>query len=423
MTRSANIIKHVKECTCVQGYLGLCIKNVLGSNTTRYVYSGSKPIAEYVGTTNPTLSTEYIYAGSQLLATIAGSATTYHHPDHLSNRAETNSSGTRTRTFGQLPFGETWYETGTVDKWKFTGYEHDSGTGETGLDYANFRYYASAQGRFMSADFLGGHPGAPQSLNRYAYATNDPLNRVDPLGLDDDTLQNLSPCIPPRPDCIRVTTSWWQPIFVCPSGAYCWAPGPWDEFVVYGGGPIPNLFSGPGVAPQPGPFVRRMLQVQQVIDRILNALNDCSDFFNNSALVGAFGAAGVYDNLNIQIQDNSTATGTYTSQAARSEQASASESPTTVLVWTNCPLGVPMQPANFGGNAGPPALLHIGSFLGGTLGADVIMMLHELAHIVDVIPRDGPSVDPTGKVSQQNTDTILKNCEDALKDVMSGLEP
>src|ERR1044071_4933336 len=94
---------------------------------------------------------------------IAGSTTTYHHPDHLSNRAETNSSGTRTRTFGQLPFGETWYETGTVDKGKLTGYAHDSGTGETGLDYANFRYYASAQGRFMSADFLGGHPGAPQS--------------------------------------------------------------------------------------------------------------------------------------------------------------------------------------------------------------------------------------------------------------------
>jgi RHS repeat-associated protein len=119
-----------------------------------------------------------------LLVTIAGSTTTYHHPDHLSNRAETNSSGTRIRTFGQLPFGETWYETGTADKWKFTGYERDSGTGETGLDYANFRYYSSAQGMFISADFLAGSLGAPQSLNRYSYTNGDPINLKDPLGLE-----------------------------------------------------------------------------------------------------------------------------------------------------------------------------------------------------------------------------------------------
>ena len=159
------------------------IKKVAGSTTTRYIYSGSKVIAEYTGTTNPTLSTEYVYAGSQLLTTIVGNTTTYHHPDHLSNRAESNSSGTRTRTFGQLPFGETWYETGTADKWKFTTYERDSGTGETGLDYANFRFYSSGMARFISPDFLAGHPGEPHSLNRYAYTLGDPVNMVDPLGL------------------------------------------------------------------------------------------------------------------------------------------------------------------------------------------------------------------------------------------------
>jgi len=181
----ANRLITINTTAAVYSYFGpQRIKKVLGSTTTRYIYSGSKPIAEYTGSSNPTLSTEYIYAGSQLLVTIAGSTTTYHHPDHLSNRAETNSSGTRTRTFGQLPFGETWYETGTADKWKFTSYERDSGAGETGLDYANFRYYSSTQGRFMNADFLGGHPGAPQTLNRYAYVLGDPVNLVDPLGLE-----------------------------------------------------------------------------------------------------------------------------------------------------------------------------------------------------------------------------------------------
>jgi hypothetical protein len=30
---------------------------------------------------------------------------------------------------------------------------------------------------------LGGGVGAPQSLNRYTYAVNDPVNLIDPLGL------------------------------------------------------------------------------------------------------------------------------------------------------------------------------------------------------------------------------------------------
>jgi len=39
----------------------------------------------------------------------------------------------------------------------------------------------------MSADYLAGHMHRPQSLNRYAY-TLDPVNRIDPLGLDDDSI-------------------------------------------------------------------------------------------------------------------------------------------------------------------------------------------------------------------------------------------
>lgn len=179
----ANRMININTSAAVYSYFGpQRIKKVLGSTTTRYIYSGRKPIAEYVGTTSPTLSAEYIYAGSKLLVTIAGSSTTYHHPDSLSNRAETNSSGTRT-TFGHLPYGDTWYETTPTDKWKFTSYERDSGTGETGLDYANFRYYASGQGRFMSADLMSGQLNLPRSLNRYAYVGNDPINLSDPLGL------------------------------------------------------------------------------------------------------------------------------------------------------------------------------------------------------------------------------------------------
>jgi hypothetical protein len=111
-------------------YFGpLRIKKVNGSTTTVYIYSGSKPIAEYVG---GSVSKEYIYAGLTLLATLAGTGITYHHPDHLSNRAETDASGNPVRSFGHFPYGETWYET-SADQQKFTTYSRDSGVGESGF--------------------------------------------------------------------------------------------------------------------------------------------------------------------------------------------------------------------------------------------------------------------------------------------------
>ncbi|MGH9554494.1 MAG: RHS repeat domain-containing protein [Terriglobales bacterium] len=160
-------------------YVGAArVKKVAGSTTTVYLFSGSKVIAEYV---NAALSKEYVYSGSSLLATVAvGGATTYHHPDHLSTRVETDATGVVSRTFGQFPFGEVWYETGTASKWKFTSYERDL---ESGLDYAMFRYDSTRVGRFTSPDPLAGSIGNPQSLNRYVYVGNDPVNFTDSLGL------------------------------------------------------------------------------------------------------------------------------------------------------------------------------------------------------------------------------------------------
>jgi RHS repeat-associated protein len=64
---------------------------------------------------------------------------------------------------------------------KFTGKERDS---ESGLDNFGARYNASTMGRFMTPDPLGGHQEDPQTLNKYAYVRNNPLNRTDPTGLD-----------------------------------------------------------------------------------------------------------------------------------------------------------------------------------------------------------------------------------------------
>jgi hypothetical protein len=63
------------------------VKKVSGGATTVYIFSGSKVIAEYSGTSAPyPLAREYIYSGGALLAKIESGATKYYHPDHLSNR-------------------------------------------------------------------------------------------------------------------------------------------------------------------------------------------------------------------------------------------------------------------------------------------------------------------------------------------------
>ncbi|MBI1762688.1 MAG: RHS repeat-associated core domain-containing protein [Acidobacteria bacterium] len=64
---------------------------------------------------------------------------------------------------------------------KFGSYERDN---ETGLDYAQARYYANVQGRFTSPDIpLADQDVAdPQSWNLYSYVRNNPLAFTDPTG-------------------------------------------------------------------------------------------------------------------------------------------------------------------------------------------------------------------------------------------------
>jgi len=158
----------------------LRVKKVSGSTTTVYVFSGSRVIAEYDnGAAAGSPSREYIYSGGHLLAKIDSSGTKYYHQDHLSNRLVTDSTGNTLAQLGTYPYGDTWYNA-TSDKLFFTAYERDA---ESGNDYAMMRYGISGLARFSSPDPLSGSRGNPQSLNRYPYVHNDPINLTDPTGL------------------------------------------------------------------------------------------------------------------------------------------------------------------------------------------------------------------------------------------------
>jgi RHS repeat-associated protein len=83
------------------------------------------------------------------------------------------------------PFGENKGSTNPQDTWSFATYWQDSASG---LDYANNRYYSSRYGRFMTPDpsRSSGGPNNPQSWNRYAYVSGDPVNFRDPGGLMEE---------------------------------------------------------------------------------------------------------------------------------------------------------------------------------------------------------------------------------------------
>jgi RHS repeat-associated protein len=156
----------------------------VNKNGKYYIYSGGQLIAEYAnGAAAGSPTAEYIYAGNKRVATVVAGAITYHYWDHLSIRSSFDSSGNVVRTYGHFPFGETWYETGTPNQWKFTTYENDS---ESGLNYAHARFQSPALGRFMSIDPWPAHHGRPQSWNRYHYGANNPISFVDPSGQDDE---------------------------------------------------------------------------------------------------------------------------------------------------------------------------------------------------------------------------------------------
>jgi RHS repeat-associated protein len=65
------------------------------------------------------------------------------------------------------------------NKLGFAGKAFDAATG---LSYMGARYYDPVLGRFMGVDPKGANPEDLHSLNRYAYANNNPYKYVDPDG-------------------------------------------------------------------------------------------------------------------------------------------------------------------------------------------------------------------------------------------------
>jgi len=144
---------------------------------TRTLYDGGgKLVAEYTQNIAPPTTLQTVYMTADVLG---------------SPRINTNQKGEVVARHDYLPFGDEIAGLGQRAqhaeyrfddiRQKFTGYEKDQ---ETGLDFAQARYYGNGLGRFTSVDPLldSAKIGNPNSWNRYTYALNNPLRFTDPTG-------------------------------------------------------------------------------------------------------------------------------------------------------------------------------------------------------------------------------------------------
>jgi RHS repeat-associated protein len=106
----------------------------------------------------------------------------YFLEDHLgSTRFVVDTRGKVVARYSYSPFGVPKVTEGTSDTdLLYTGEFWDP---DVHLLYLRSRYYDPQLGRFLSPDPLPGSPMVPETFNQYVYVNNDPVNQVDPLGL------------------------------------------------------------------------------------------------------------------------------------------------------------------------------------------------------------------------------------------------
>jgi RHS repeat-associated protein len=129
---------------------------ILSDGTNSYIYgSGSLPI-------------EQISSG--------GTVTYLHHDQQGSTRMLTGSTGTITGSTTFDAYGNRLESTGTATS--ALGYDGQYTSADTGLIYLRARTYDPTTAQFLSVDPLVAETGAP-----YGYASDNPLNLMDPSGL------------------------------------------------------------------------------------------------------------------------------------------------------------------------------------------------------------------------------------------------
>lgn len=161
-----------------------------------HVYDGAQEVEELNG--SGAVIADYVWGGAyidQCVQMRRGGQEYYLHTNSIfSVVAATNAAGQVVERYDYKSIygvAEVRDASGTAkstaaeigNPWRFQGRRFDS---ETGFYYFRNRYLDPAQGRFVSRDPIGMWGDASNLGNGYAFAGNDPVNRVDPMGLDGE---------------------------------------------------------------------------------------------------------------------------------------------------------------------------------------------------------------------------------------------
>lgn len=157
---------------------GRRIGKTVNGVTTSYVYDNANIIASM---TNGEVSTFVHGLGTdEHLAMVQAGQPYFYHTDGLGSITRiTDSVQAVVATYSYDSFGNsTVTDTLCLDQpFTYTGREWDK---ETGLYYYRARYYDANVGRFIQKDPIGFKGG----INVYAYVQNNPVNFIDPDGLE-----------------------------------------------------------------------------------------------------------------------------------------------------------------------------------------------------------------------------------------------
>ena len=139
----------------------------------RFIWDGNTLVEQRNGTST-TAAQRYLPQGVQ-----QGTSKFFYTRDHLGSiREVVNNSGSVVARYDYDPYGRRTKLSGTFDSdFGFTGhYLH----APSGLHFAPFRAYSAEFGRWISRDPIEEEGG----VNLYGYVASNPVNWVDPLGLE-----------------------------------------------------------------------------------------------------------------------------------------------------------------------------------------------------------------------------------------------
>jgi RHS repeat-associated protein len=155
--------------------LGRRVRKTINGATTRYLYDGNDIVAEIQYGAISATYLRSLNIDEPFLR--ASSVAEYYHTDALgSTLALTDQNGTVQTTYSYDLYGSTTASGISTNPFQYTGRENDG----IGLFFYRSRYYIPTLQRFIAEDpigFIGG-------LNLYGYVGNNPINFVDPFGLE-----------------------------------------------------------------------------------------------------------------------------------------------------------------------------------------------------------------------------------------------